>query len=301
MKSVMFGAQAIMTGQAEVVLAGGMESMSNVPHYLPSGRTGLGYGHGQIIDGVIKDGLWDVYNDFHMGMCAEKCAAEFNIGREEQDNFAISSYKRAAAAVEAGKFKKEIVPVSVAQRRGEPKVFDTDMEYTNVKFDKIPGLRPAFKKDGTVTAANASSLNDGAAALVLMTADKAASMGLEPLAKIRGFADYAHQPVDFTTAPAYGIPKALKNAGVEASDVDFYEINEAFAVVSLVNNQLLNLDPEKVNVYGGAVALGHPIGASGARILVTLTSVLEQESGTIGVAGICNGGGGASAIVIEKL
>jgi acetyl-CoA C-acetyltransferase len=278
-----------------------MESMSNVPYYLDKARTGYRLGHGQLTDGLLKDGLWDVYNDYHMGSAAELCASECNISREEQDAFAISSYKRAQAAETSGKFTTEIVAVEVKDRKGEITLIDKDEEPFAVKFDKIPGLKPVFKKDGTVTAANASTLNDGAAALVLMSADKAKELGLEPLAKILGYADAQQAPEWFTTAPSKAIPLALQKAGKSISDVDFFEINEAFSVVSLANNKELGLTESKVNVNGGAVALGHPLGASGARIVVTLLSVLAQNHGKIGVAGICNGGGGASAIVIENL
>ncbi len=301
MKTIMLGAQSIMLGTNDVVVAGGMESMSNAPFYLENNRWGAKLGHGKVVDGIIRDGLWDVYKDYHMGNAAELCATDKNISREDQDAYAIESYKRSAAASEAGKFKAEISPVSIPQRKGDPIVVDTDEEYANVKFDKIPSLRPVFDKAGTVTAANASSINDGAAAVVLMSKEKAEALGIKPIAKIRGFADAQKAPEWFTTAPSDAIPKALANAGVSAEEVDFYEINEAFAVVCIANNQILNLDPKKVNVYGGAVSLGHPIGCSGARIVVTLASILSQENGKIGVAGICNGGGGASAIVIEKM
>ncbi|MFY0607488.1 MAG: acetyl-CoA C-acyltransferase [Cyclobacteriaceae bacterium] len=301
MKSVMLGAQSIMLGVNDCVVAGGMESMSNIPYYVPKARFGYKYGHGQMLDGLMHDGLWEVYNGFPMGSCADNTAKEMNISREAQDEFAINSYKRVAAATEAGKFKDEIVPVEIPQRKGDPVIMDTDEEFTNVNFDKIPGLRPVFNKDGSVTAANASTINDGAAALVLVSKKKLEELGVKPLAKIIGFADAAQEPIWFTTAPAEAIPKAIKHAGLEASDVDFYEINEAFSVVALANNQKLGLDASKVNVNGGAVALGHPLGTSGARIIATLNSVLHQNDGKIGVAGICNGGGGASAIVLEKM
>lgn len=301
MKAVMIGAQSIMTGQNEVVIAGGMESMTNVPYYIPKARYGYKYGHGQLIDGLMHDGLWEIYNGFPMGNCAENTAKELKISREEQDNYAITSYKRAAASSQAGHFKNEIVPVEIPQRKGDPVLMTEDEEYKNVNFDKIPGLRPVFDKSGTVTAANASSINDGASALVLMSAKKARELGLTPIAKIRGFGDAAQDPLWFTTSPALAIPKAMKMAGVEKGNVDFYEINEAFSAVAIANNRQLDLDPEKVNVFGGAVALGHPLGCSGARIITTLASVLQQKGGSIGVAGICNGGGGASAIVIEKV
>lgn len=301
MKTVMFGAQSIMLGINDVVVAGGMESMSNIPYYVPKARFGYKYGHGQMLDGLMHDGLWEIYNGFPMGSCADNTAKEMNISREAQDTYAINSYKRASAATDAGKFKDEIIPVEIPQRKGDPLVMDTDEEYKNVNFDKIPGLRPVFNKDGTVTAANASTINDGASALILVSKRKMEELGLKPLAKIRGFADAAQEPIWFTTAPSEAIPRAMKHAGVAKSDVDFYEINEAFSVVALANNQKLGLDPDKVNVNGGAVALGHPLGASGARIIATLNSVLQQNNGSIGVAGICNGGGGASAIVIERV
>ncbi|TCD12085.1 acetyl-CoA C-acyltransferase [Pedobacter frigidisoli] len=300
-KAIMLAAQSIANGDNEIIVAGGMESMSNVPYYLDKARNGYRLGHGQITDGLVKDGLWDVYNDYHMGSAAELCASECNISREEQDNFAITSYKRAQNAQVTGKFAGEIVAVEVKDRKGEITLVDTDDEPTAVKFEKIPGLKPVFKKDGTVTAANASTLNDGAAALVLMSADKAKELGIKPLAKILGFADAQQAPEWFTTAPSKAIPLALHKANIDIKDVDYFEINEAFSVVSIANNQLLGLNEEQVNVNGGAVSLGHPLGASGARIVVTLLSVLAQNDGKIGVAGICNGGGGASALVIEKL
>jgi len=300
MKAIMYGAQAIMLGQAEVVLAGGMESMSNVPYYLDKARFGAKYGNGQMIDGLMKDGLWDPYHDFAMGVAADMTAREHGISREDQDAFARQSYERSAEAARAGKKKHEIISVTI-EARGKTTVVEDDEEYTKVQFDKFTGLKPAFGKDGTVTAANASTLNDGAAAVLLMSREKATALGLTPLAIIRGFADAEQAPEKFTTSPALAIPKALKNAGLNASDVDFYEINEAFSVVSLANNRLLNLEGTKVNVYGGAVSLGHPLGASGARIITTLISVLRQEGGRIGVSGICNGGGGASALVLERV
>jgi acetyl-CoA C-acetyltransferase len=300
-KAIMLAAQSIALGQNEIVVAGGMESMSNVPYYLDKARNGYRLGHGQITDGLVKDGLWDVYNDYHMGSAAELCAETCNITREAQDTFAIESYKRAQAAQQAGKFTDEIAPIEVKDRKGEITLIGNDEEPYAVKFDKILGLKPVFKKDGTVTAANASSLNDGAAALVLMSADKAKELGLKPLAKILAYADAQQAPEWFTTAPSKAIPLALSKANLTVADVDYFEINEAFSVVSLANNQELNLKDDQVNVNGGAVAIGHPLGASGARIVVTLISVLTQNSGKIGVAGICNGGGGASAIVIENL
>ncbi|SDD11468.1 acetyl-CoA C-acetyltransferase [Algoriphagus faecimaris] len=301
MKAVMFGAQSIMLGINDVVVAGGMESMSNVPFYVPKARFGYKYGNAELVDGLVKDGLFEVYYKFPMGNCADNTAREMNISREEQDTYAIQSYQRSADAWAKGHFKDEVVPVELKGRKGETIIIDEDEEYKNVMFDKIPSLRPVFEKDGTVTAANASTMNDGASALVLVSKEKAEELGLKPLAKIRGFADAAKDPLWFTTAPALAIPKAIKHAGLTTEDIDFYEINEAFSAVAIANQKELNLDPEKLNVYGGAVSLGHPLGASGARIIATLNSVLHQESGSIGVAGICNGGGGASAIVIEKM
>ena len=301
LKAVMLGAQSIMAGQNDIVLAGGMESMSNTPYYVPKARYGYKYGHGQLIDGLMHDGLWEVYHEFPMGNCADNTAKEMNISREDQDRYAIQSYSRAAEATRAGKFENEIVTVTIPQRKGDPLTIKADEEYLKVKFEKIPGLRPVFNKDGTVTAANASTINDGAAAVVIISKRKMKELGLNPLAKIRGFADAAQEPIHFTTAPALAIPKAMKHARVEKSDVDYYEINEAFSAVALANCELLSLDQQIVNSYGGAVALGHPLGTSGARILTTLTSVLTHEKGNIGVAGICNGGGGASAMVIEKI
>lgn len=275
--------------------------MSNVPFYLDKARQGYKLGHQQVTDGLIKDGLWDVYNDYHMGNAAELCASSCNISREDQDAFAIESYHRAQAAFEKGLFTEEIVAVEIPGRAGAVTIVAEDEEFKAVKFDKIPGLKPVFKKDGTVTAANASTLNDGASAMVLMSEEKALALGLKPLAIIRGYADAQQAPEWFTTAPAKAIPRALAHAGITADQVDFYEINEAFSVVALANNQALKLDATKVNVNGGAVALGHPLGSSGCRIIVTLLSVLKQNNGKIGVAAICNGGGGASAIVIERL
>jgi acetyl-CoA C-acetyltransferase len=301
MKAVMFGAQSIMLGINDVVVAGGMESMSNVPFYVPKARFGYKYGNAEFVDGLVKDGLFEAYYKFPMGNCADNTAKEMNISREEQDAYAIQSYQRSADAWAKGNFKEEVVPVEMKGRKGEIIVIDEDEEYKNVMFEKIPSLRPVFDKEGTVTAANASTMNDGASALVLVSKEKLDELGLKPLAKIIGFADAATDPLWFTTAPALAIPKAIKHAGITADDVDFYEINEAFSAVALANQKELNLDPEKLNVYGGAVSLGHPLGASGARIIATLNSVLHQESGSIGVAGICNGGGGASAMVIEKV
>lgn len=300
MKAIMMGAQSIAIGQNDIVLAGGMESMSNVPYYLDKARNGYRLGNGQIIDGLVKDGLWDVYNDYHMGSAAELCAAECNISREDQDAYAIESYKRAQKAQSDGKFKNEITPVELKDKKGDITVFANDEEPSAVKFDKIPSLKPVFKKDGTVTAANASTLNDGAAAVILMSKKKAIELGIKPLAKIVAYADAQQAPEWFTTAPSKAIPLALHRAGLSTEEIDYFEINEAFSVVSIANNQALKLDAAKVNVNGGAVSLGHPLGASGARIVVTLLSVLQQNNGKYGVAGICNGGGGASAIVIEN-
>ena len=299
MKAVMQGAQAIMAGDAEIVVAGGMENMSLIPHYVHL-RNGVKFGPTSLVDGMQKDGLTDAYDNNAMGVCADLCASEYNFTREDQDNFAIQSYERSAAAWEAGKFDAEIVPVEVPQRRGDAIVVTKDEEYTNVKLDKIPSLAPVFTKDGTVTAANASTINDGAAALVLMSEEKAQALGLTPLAYIKSYADAAQEPKWFTTAPAKALPKALEKAGLSVSDVDFFEFNEAFAVVGLANAKILGLDNDKINVNGGAVSLGHPLGCSGARIIVTLINVLNQNNAKIGAAAICNGGGGASAIVIER-
>ena len=301
MKAIMMGAQAIKAGDVEIIVAGGMENMSAVPHYLPTGRTGVKLGDISLVDGLVKDGLTDVYNAQHMGVCAELCAEEHQFTREDQDAFALESYRRSAAAWDGGKFANEVVPVAVPQRRGDAIVVDTDEEYTKVNTDKVPQLRPVFKKDGTVTAANASTLNDGAAAVVLMSASKAAELGLDPIARITGYADAAQEPEWFTTAPAKALPKALAKAGITMDTVDFFEFNEAFSVVGLANMKLLGLDAAKVNVHGGAVSLGHPLGASGARIITTLIGVLQQNGGKIGAAAICNGGGGASALVLELM
>lgn len=300
MKAVMQGAQAILAGDAEIVVAGGMENMSMIPHYLNL-RSGTKFGSATMVDGMQKDGLTDAYDQNAMGVSADLCAAEHKISREAQDNFAIASYHRSAKAWSDGKFANETTPVSVPQRRGEPVFVSIDEEFTNVKLDKIAGLSPVFTKDGTVTAANASTINDGAAALILMTEEKAKSLGLRPLAYIRSYADAAQEPKSFTTAPAKALPKALAKAGLSIKDVDFFEFNEAFAVVGLANAQILGLDLSKINVNGGAVSLGHPLGCSGARIIVTLLNVLEQNNAKIGAAAICNGGGGASAIVIERI
>nr|WP_294937574.1 acetyl-CoA C-acyltransferase [uncultured Flavobacterium sp.] len=299
MKAIMQGAQAIMAGDAEIVVAGGMENMSLIPHYVHM-RNGAKFGPATMIDGMQKDGLTDAYDNNAMGVCADLCATEYKITREEQDAFAIQSYERSAKAWEAGKFDNEIVPVSIPQRKGDPIVFAKDEEYTNVKLDKIPALNAVFTKDGTVTAANASTINDGAAAVVLMSEEKANALGLKPLAYIKSYADAAQEPKWFTTAPAKALPKALDKAGLSIGDVDFFEFNEAFSVVGLANAKILGLDNDKVNVNGGAVSLGHPLGCSGARIVVTLINVLEQNNAKVGAAAICNGGGGASAIVIER-
>ena len=299
MKAVMQGAQAIMAGDAEIVVAGGMENMSLIPHYVHL-RNGVKFGPTSMVDGMQKDGLTDAYDNNAMGVCADMCATEYKISREDQDKFAIQSYERSAKAWDAGKFNNEIVPVAVPQRKGDPIMVTKDEEFTNVKLDKIPALSAVFTKEGTVTAANASTINDGAAALILMSEEKAQSMGLKPLAYIKSYADAAQEPKWFTTAPAKALPKALDKVGMTVKDVDFFEFNEAFAVVGLANAQILGLENDKINVNGGAVSLGHPLGCSGARIIVTLINVLEQNNGKIGAAAICNGGGGASAIVIER-
>ena len=300
MKSLSLAAQSIICGDNDVVIAGGMENMSMVPHYY-NARNATKLGDVKMKDGMVLDGLTDVYNAVHMGVCAEKCAAEHNITREDQDNFAIESYKRAAAAWDAGKFDDEVVPVEVPQRRGDAIIVNKDEEYTAVKMEKIPGLRTVFQKDGTVTAANASTLNDGASALLLMSKEKAEELGVKPIAKLVGYGDAAHEPEWFTTAPSKAVPVALKKAGLEISDIDYWELNQAFAVVGIYNTRALGLDPSKVDVNGGAVSLGHPLGNSGSRIIVTLINVLKQNGGKYGAAGICNGGGGASAMVIENV
>lgn len=299
MKAVMQAAQSIALGDTEIVVAGGMENMSLIPHYLHA-RTGTKFGPASLIDGMQKDGLVDAYDQNAMGVCADDCATEYNFSREDQDAFAIQSYTRSAAAWDAGKFDNEVVPVEVPQRRGKPIVVSKDEEYTNVKIEKIPALRPAFTKEGTVTAANASTINDGAGAMVLMSADKAKELGLTPLATIKSYADAAQEPKWFTTAPAKALPKALDKAGIKLEDVDFFEFNEAFSVVGLANMKILGLSDDKVNVNGGAVSLGHPLGCSGVRILITLLNVLEQNDAKIGAAAICNGGGGASALVLQR-
>jgi acetyl-CoA C-acetyltransferase len=301
MKAIMQGAQAIMLGDADVVVAGGMESMSNVPFYNDKLRWGNKYGNMTVIDGLAKDGLTDVYHNYAMGNAAELCATECKVSREDQDAFAIESYKRSQAAQTAGKFDNEIVAVEIPQKKGDAVMFAKDEEPWNVKFDKIPGLKGAFTKDGTVTAANASTMNDGAAALVLMSKEKAEALGIKPLAKIKGYADAEQAPEWFTTTPSLAVPKAVAKAGLKMEDINYFELNEAFSVVGIVNSQKMNLKPEQVNANGGAVAMGHPLGASGARIIVTLLNVLDQNGAKYGAAGICNGGGGASAVVIEKM
>ncbi len=301
MKAISQAAQSIMLGDADIVIAGGMESMTNVPFYADSMRWGNKYGNTQFIDGLAKDGLTDVYDGKAMGNAAELCAGTCGISREEQDAFAIESYKRSQAAVNSGKFDNEIIPVAIPQRKGDPVLFAKDEEPFNVKFDKIPELKGAFTKDGTVTAANASTMNDGAAALLLMSKEKADELGLKPIAKIVGYADAEQAPEWFTTTPAIAVPKAVAKAGLKMEDIDFWELNEAFAVVGIENSKRMKLDPSKVNVHGGAVSLGHPLGCSGARIVVTLINVLKQHNGKYGAAGICNGGGGASAMVIQNM
>jgi len=300
MKAISLAAQSIICGDNDAVIAGGMENMSSVPHYF-NARAATKLGDVKMKDGMVLDGLTDVYNAVHMGVCADKCATENNISREAQDNFAIESYNRASRAWDAGKFDDEIIPVEVPQRRGDAIVVSKDEEYSNVRMEKIPQLRAVFTKEGTVTAANASTLNDGASALLLMSKEKMDELGVQPIAKIAGYGDAAHEPEWFTTAPAKAVPVALKKAGIAIKDVDFWELNEAFSVVGIVNTQLLGLDPTKVDVNGGAVALGHPLGSSGSRIIVTLINVLKQNNGKFGAAGICNGGGGASAMVIENI
>ena len=301
MKSIMFAAQAIMTDQADVIVAGGMESMSNIPFYVPGARWGYKYGDATLVDGLARDGLTDAYNHSAMGISADNTAAEYNISREAQDAFAIESYKRSAAATEAGRFRDEIVAVEIPQRKGDPLVVAEDEEYKKVRFEKIPALRPAFTKDGTVTAANASTINDGASALVVVSEEALKQYNLEPIARIVSFADAAHDPMWFTTAPVKAAPKALAKAGLSTSDISFYEVNEAFAVVPMAFEQDLGIDHALVNVNGGACSLGHPLGASGARIVTTLIHVLGQNNGKNGLATLCNGGGGASAIILERV
>lgn len=299
MKSIMLAAQSIQLGHAQIAVAGGMENMSQVPYYVSTNRFGQKLGHGQLTDGMIKDGLWDVYNDYHMGNAGELCAREMQFTRQDQDAYAIESYRRAQAAWSAGKFNAEIAPVTIAGRKGDV-IVSEDEEYKSVQFEKIPELRPVFDKNGSITAANASTLNDGASALVLVSEEALQTLNLTPLAEIKGFADAATEPCWFTIAPALAVPKALQQAGIKSEQVDLYELNEAFAVVALANNKKLNLNPDQVNVYGGAVSLGHPLGSSGARIVVTLLHALNQEYKKFGVASLCNGGGGASAIVVER-
>jgi acetyl-CoA C-acetyltransferase len=301
MKAITLGAQSIMLGLNDIVVAGGMENMSQIPYYMPNARWGYKYGNGELVDGLAKDGLTDVYNQKAMGVCGDATAVKYGISREAQDAFAIDSYQRAAAAVEGGLFKAEIVPVLIPQKKGDPTQVVEDEEYKKVMFDKIPGLRPAFTPDGTVTAANASTINDGATALILASEEAVKRLGLKPIAKIRGFADAEQEPEWFTTTPTIAAPKALKMAGLTKDDIDFFEVNEAFSVVVLAFEKVLEVPHSKVNVFGGAVSLGHPLGASGARIVTTLNNVLHQQSGKLGLAAICNGGGGATAIVIEKV
>lgn len=301
MKSIMIAADQIRLGEADIIVAGGMESMSNVPYYLPKQRFGAKYGHTQTEDGIVKDGLWDVYNDYLMGNAGDLCARECNISREEQDEYAITSYKRAIEATEKGYFQDEVIKMKVKDRKGNVTEVIKDEELDKVRFEKIPQLRPVFDKEGTVTAANASSINDGAAAVLVISADKAKELGLKPLARILSHASAAKAPEWFTTAPSDAIPIALKKAGLTKNDIDLFEINEAFSVVALANNQILELDPEKVNIHGGAVSIGHPLGCSGARIIVTLIHALKRTKGKYGCAGICNGGGGASSLVLEML
>ncbi|MEL6192787.1 MAG: thiolase family protein [Bacteroidota bacterium] len=300
-KSVMIGAQSIMLGMADIVVTGGMESMTNIPFYLPKARYGYGYGNGEIVDGLAKDGLIDVYNEYAMGVCADNTATKYGISREEQDAFAITSYKRSASATESGKFSGEIIPVEVPQRKGDPVLVNEDEEFKRVKFEKIPALRPAFTKDGTVTAANASTINDGASSLILASEEAVKKYNLKPVARIVSFADAAHEPEWFTTAPTKAAPKALDRAGLSLNDIDYFEVNEAFSVVTMAFNRVMEVDPEKVNIHGGAVSLGHPLGASGARIVTTLNGVLQQNEAKYGLAAICNGGGGASAMILEKM
>ncbi|ABG59176.1 acetyl-CoA C-acyltransferase [Cytophaga hutchinsonii] len=301
MKAIQLGTQQILCGDAEIVVAGGMESMSNVPYYLDKARQGYKLGNAQVIDGIIKDGLWDVYYNCHMGNAAENTAKELHITREMQDAYAIESYKRSASAWQNGSFKNEIVPVNISGKPGQETVVDTDEEFSKVNFDKIPQLKPVFDKEGTVTAANASSINDGAAALILVSEDALKKYNLTPIARILSYADAAQDPLWFTTAPVLSVNKALEKAGLNIQDIDYFELNEAFAVVCLAINNKLGIDSRKANVWGGAVSLGHPIGASGARIVVTLVNILKTNNARLGVAGICNGGGGSSALVIENL
>lgn len=300
-KAITLGAQSIMLGINEIVVAGGMENMSQIPYYIPNARWGYKFGSGEMVDGLAKDGLTDVYNQKAMGVCADATAVKYNISREAQDAFAIDSYQRVAAATEAGFLKSEIVPVAIPQRKGDPVLLSDDEEYKKVQFDKIPGLRPAFTPDGTVTAANASTINDGASALILASEEAVKKYGLKPLALIRGFADAEQEPEWFTTSPTVAAPKALKMAGLSTGDIDYFEVNEAFSVVTMAFEQVMGIQHDQTNVFGGAVALGHPLGASGARIVTTLNNVLQQRDGTLGLAAICNGGGGATALVIERV
>jgi acetyl-CoA C-acetyltransferase len=299
MKSIMIAAQTIVCGDNDIVVAGGMESMSNVPHYFAKGRTGQKLGDMKMFDGMVKDGLTDVYDKVHMGICAETCAKSMEISREEQDAFAIESYNRSTRSWNEGRFEDEVIPVEIPQRKGDSLIISEDEEYKNVRLEKIPALRPVFDKEGTITAANASTLNDGASALILMSSDKAKELNITPIARIKSYADAAQEPKWFTTAPAKALPIAITKAGYTKDDIDYYELNEAFSVVGLANIKMLELEANKVNVNGGAVSLGHPLGSSGSRIIVTLINVLKQNGGKIGAAGICNGGGGASAMVIE--
>lgn len=300
MKSITLAAQSIMTGQNSCVIAGGMESMSNIPHYMPKARTGTPLGHIEVLDGLLKDGLTDAFDGHHMGICAENTAEVHGFSREDQDAYCLESYRRSQAAAEAGKFKNEIVPVAIPQKKGDPVMFSADEEWKGLKMEKVPTLRPVFKKNGTVTAANASTLNDGASAVMVCSEEFVKAHNLTPLAKIRSFADGACKPIDFPIAPAVACPIALTRAGLSVDDIDFFEVNEAFSVVALANMKLMGIDHAKTNVWGGAVSLGHPIGSSGCRIVVTLLNVLQTEGGKLGLAGICNGGGGATAIVVEK-
>ena len=301
MKSIMFAAQSIALGHANIIVAGGMESMSNVPYYLPKQRWGTKYGHQEVVDGLQKDGLTDAYDHVAMGNCGDMTAEKFGISRQEQDEYAINSYKRAAKATEDGAFSSEIIPIEIPQRKGDPILVNEDEEYKNVRFEKIPNLRPAFNKEGTVTAANASTLNDGGSALVLASEEAIQKFGLKPIAKIRSYADAAHEPMWFTTAPTKATPKALERAGLDLTDIDFFEVNEAFSVVPMAFAQELNIGYDKMNINGGAVSLGHPLGCSGARIVTTLTHVLHNRDAELGCATLCNGGGGASALIIERV
>ena len=301
MKSVMIAAQSIRSGDKDIIIAGGMENMSNIPYYLEKARKGYRLGHGQLTDGLVLDGLTDVYNQTHMGNCGELCAEEMNISKEEQDDFAIKSYEKSTNAWEKKLFESEVSPIKIPQRKGEPLIISEDEEFRNINFDKFKNLRPVFKKDGTITAGNASTLNDGAAAIVLMSEEKAKELNIKPIAKIISYADASQEPEWFTTAPAKAIPIALEKANLKKEDIDYWELNEAFSVVGIANTKKLELDPEKVNPFGGAVSLGHPLGCSGTRIIVTLLNVLEKNKAKIGCAGICNGGGGASAIIIENI